>query len=98
MWWKVGQRTIEAEAYVLPAPTSNQGEVYRLCLKRNASTFRVRYALDGEGAVVLRARIALERAGHEDLDQILGEIYEQVELTFRMLVKLAFQRDVPHPS
>jgi hypothetical protein len=92
VWWDLGQRTLRVEAYVLPAPETNHDAVYRLCLVRNASMFRLRYALDGEGAVVLRARVALEHIADAVLDQILGEIYELVELSFRGLVKLAFER------
>lgn len=90
VWWDAGERTLRAEAYVLPPPPTGAEDAYRLCLVRNASTFRVRYALDGEGAIVLRARIANEHATEAVLDQILGEMYEQVELSFLPLVRFAF--------
>lgn len=91
IWWEVGQRTITAEAYVLPAPTGNRAGVYRLCLIRNASALRVHFALDAEEAIVLRARVPVEEATPDVLDQVLAEIYQQVELSFRPLVRMAFQ-------
>jgi hypothetical protein len=91
IWWDVRQRTVTAEAYVLPAPTGNHADVYRLCLIRNASALRVYFALDAEEAVVLRARIPVEDATPDVLDQVLAEIHQQVELSFRPLVRMAFQ-------
>jgi hypothetical protein len=91
IWWDVRQRTVTAEAYVLPAPATNHAEVYRLCLIRNASALRVSFALDGEEAIVLRARVPVEQATAEVLDQVLAEIHQQVELSFRPLVRMAFQ-------
>jgi hypothetical protein len=91
IWWDVGQRTVTAEAYVLPAPTDNQAEVYRLCLIRNASALRVHFALDAEEAIVLRARVPVEQATADVFDQVLAEIHQQVELSFRPLARMAFR-------
>jgi hypothetical protein len=90
IWWEVGQRTITAEAYVLPGPEQNHADVYRLCLIRNAGALRVHFALDREHAIVLRAKIPVEVATEETLDQVLAEIHQQVELSFRPLVRMAF--------
>lgn len=92
VWWDVGERSIRAEAYVLPAPEAGREEVYRLCLVRNAETWRTRLALDREGAVVIRGRISLEEVTAERLDLLLAEIYSLVETTFRPLARLAFGR------
>ena len=77
---------------MLPAPERNEGECYRLALGRNRSTFRCWYALDVDGGVVLRARLLNEEITPRVLDSVLGEMYEQVELTFRPLLRLAFDR------
>lgn len=90
VWWDLGQRTLRAEAYVLPPPPQGASDIHRLCLLRNASTFRVTFALDREEAIVLRSRVAIEHLSESVLDQILGEIYEQIELTFPLMVRLAF--------
>ena len=93
VWWTVGDRSIVAEAYVLPAPAANQAQVYRLCLIRNHRLWRCHFALDREGAVVLTGRLAASEVSLESLDLLLGEIYEAVELCFRPLVMMAFQRN-----
>ena len=93
VWWTVGDRSITAEAYVLPAPPANQAEVYRLCLLRNHRLWRCHFALDREGAVVLTGRLEVAEVNLHSLDLLLGEIYEAVELSFRPLVMMAFQRN-----
>lgn len=91
VWWDEGAYTIAAEAYVLPAPPGGAADAYRLALIRNHPTWRAHFALDAEGALVLRGRVAAA-ATFEDLDQLLGEIYQMVEITFRPLVSLTFGR------
>ena len=90
VWWSPGQRSLTAELYVIPAPPANHESVYRLALDRNRSTFRVHYALTRDGGIVLRARLPNEDVSIELLDLVLGELYDQVELTFRPLVRMAF--------
>lgn len=90
VWWTVGEYSILAEAYVLPAPPGDPAAVYRLALRRNASNWTAAFVLDGEGALVIRGRVPMASADFESLDRLLGEIYAMVELSFRPLVKLAF--------
>lgn len=90
VWWTPRQRSLVAELLVLPAPERNAEACYRLVLDRNRSTFRCWYSLDSDGGIVLRSRLANEEITPEVLDSVLGELYEQVEVTFRPLVRLAF--------
>lgn len=92
VWWTPRQRSLVAELLMLPAPERNAEACYRLALDRNRSTFRCWYSLDRDGGIVLRSRLANEEITPEVLDSVLGELYEQVELTFRPLVRLAFER------
>lgn len=89
VWFTVGERSLEFEAYVLPEPRSPV-EVHRLALKRNARAWRCFFALDAENAVVLRGRLAAERVTVEELDRVLGEVYETIELAFRPMVRAGF--------
>lgn len=91
VWWEIGAYTISAEAYVLPAPPGDAGDAYRLALIRNHPTWKAHFALDREGAFVIRGRVGAG-ASFEDLDQLLGEIYQMVETTFRPLLTRAFGR------
>lgn len=90
VWWEVGDYSISAEAYVLPAPEGDPAPAHRLALARNWAAWRAFFAVDPEGAIVLRGRLPVETATFDDLDLLLGEIYLAIESTFRPLVRLAF--------
>lgn len=92
VWFWVGDRSLIAEAYVIPAPAEAEA-AYRQALIRNGRSFRVNFALDHEGALVLRARIPLGRVDAVELSYLLAEIYETVETSFRSLVGLVQQRE-----
>ena len=92
VWFWVGDRSLIAEAYVIPAPAEAE-PAYRQALVRNGRSFRVNFALDHEGALVLRARIPLERVTATELSYLIAEIYETIEISFRSLVGLVLQRE-----
>lgn len=89
IWWDVGERSLSFEAYVLPAPPHPE-EVHRQALVRNARAWRCFFAVDGEGAIVLRGRLARGRVSLDELDRVLGEIFETIELAFRPMVRAGF--------
>lgn len=86
VWFTVGQRSLVAEAYVLPALEGPE-RAHRLALIRNYNSFRVNFALDTEEAIVLRARIPNERVTAEELSYVLAEIYQTIEVSFRPLLR-----------
>ncbi|HUO46362.1 MAG TPA: YbjN domain-containing protein [Acidimicrobiia bacterium] len=92
VWFWIGDRTLIAEAYVLPAPPVELA-VYRLALRRNGSSFRVNFALDREGALVLRSRIPLERLSESELEYLLADFYQTIEVSFRALIAAGFERE-----
>lgn len=89
VWFDIGERSLTFEAYVLPAP-QHPDEVYRLALIRNRRAWRCFFALDAEDAIVLRGRLAASLVTVEELDRVLGEIYETIELSFRPMVRVGF--------
>jgi hypothetical protein len=93
VWCDVGDRTVRFEAYVLPAPAARSEAVYRQVLVRNARMRDAAFALDGEGAIVLVARVPVESVDDHRLGLVLAELWEGVELAFPSLVRLAFGRE-----
>lgn len=89
VWFDIGERSLQFQAYFMPAPP-NPGEVHRQALVRNMASWRVFFAVDGEGALVLRGRLPEERVTLEELDFVLGEIYECVEVAFRPMIRAGF--------
>lgn len=88
-WFHVGERSVWFEAYVLPAPAAPV-EVHRQALLRNQRAWRAFFAVDEEGAVVLRGRLAEGQVTLAELDRVLGEVYETVELAFRPMLRSGF--------
>lgn len=89
VWFDVGERSLEFEAYVLPEPQA-PAEVHRQAMVRNARSWRCFFALDRENAIVLRGRLAADRVTLDELDRVLGEVYETIELAFRPMVRAGF--------
>lgn len=89
VWFTVGERSLEFEAYVLPEPAS-PAEVHRQALVRNSRAWRCFFALDAERAIVLRGRLPETRVTLEELDRVLGEVYETIEVSFRPMVRAGF--------
>lgn len=89
VWFDIGERSLQFEAYVMPAPV-RPAEVYRQALVRNARAWRAFFAVDSEGAIVLRGRLSAGRVTLEELDRVLGEVFETIELAFRPMVRAGF--------
>lgn len=92
VWWEAGQRTVGMEAYLGPVPEHAAEELYRLLLVRNRDTWRCRFALDVEGGVVVRGRLANAEVSGATLDALLGEAYDLIERTFPPFVRLHRER------
>ena len=92
VWVEPGDRTVGFEAYVLPPPPKNRDEVHRQLLFRNHRAWRVHFAIDGAGEIYLRGRVAVSEATEETLGYVFGEIYQLVELAFRLLLRAGYQR------
>jgi len=88
VWWDPGQRTLGMEAYLGPVPEHAAEELYRLLLIRNRDAWRCHFALDEEGGVVIRGRLANDLVTAVSLDSLLGECYDLVERTFPPFVRL----------
>jgi hypothetical protein len=89
VWFDVGERSLQFEAYVMPAP-AKPAEVHRQALVRNARSWRVFFAVDSEGAIVLRGRLPAGRVTLDELDRVLGEVFETIELAFRPMLRAGF--------
>lgn len=90
IWFEVGQRTVGLEAFLLPAPPRNQAAVHEYCLNRNRTSWPAYIARDRQGDLYVMARhpvASLDRAAIEDL---VGAVYETVELAFPTLLRLGF--------
>lgn len=88
VWWDAGQRSVRLEAYLGPVPEHSAEELFRILLVRNRDAWRCHFALDEEGGVVVRGRVANEFVDPQLLDALLGECYDLIERTFPVFVRL----------
>jgi Putative bacterial sensory transduction regulator len=90
VWFSVGERSLEYEAYVLPT-SDGPARLVTQALARNARSWRAFFALDREGGLVLRGRLPASSVTPLELDLVLGEIYETIEVSFRPLLRSMIQ-------
>jgi hypothetical protein len=89
-WWTLGQRTLRAETYLMPAPEENHAAVYEHLLRRNARLTGLHLEIGEEDAVFLRGALPVAWVDDGELDRLLGSMYAAVELIFRPAMRLAF--------
>ena len=63
IWLTLGQRTLQYETYVMPAPEENHATFYEHLLRRNAKLVGAQFCIGGENAVYLVGSVPDRVAG-----------------------------------
>jgi hypothetical protein len=95
IWLTLGQRTLQFEAYVLPAPEENAAAVHERILRHNNALVGAHFAIGIEDAIFLRGELPLPALTGDELDRIIGSVYAYVERFFPALIRLAFASRFP---
>jgi hypothetical protein len=90
IWFHLRQRTLHYETYVMPAPVENHARLYEHLLRRNLKLFGASFAIGDEDAVFLVGQLANEHVDEDELDRILGSLYEWVEQFFRPAMRIGY--------
>lgn len=90
IYFDLHERTLRYEVYFLPLPPEHHLELYEFLLQRNHSMYGARFSLGPDGDVYLVGRVALEHLTVDELDRIIGVLYELTERWFQPVVKLAY--------
>ena len=90
IYFDLHERTLRYEVYFLPLPPEHHLELYEFLLRRNHSMYGARFSLGPDGDVYLVGRVALEHLTVEELDRIIGVLYELTERWFQPVVQLAY--------
>jgi hypothetical protein len=90
IWFDIGERTVAAEAYLLPPPRGDATAVYRYCLARNRTSWPAYIAIERQGDLCVMARTPTADLSVADVEMVVGAIYEVVELAFGALLKMGF--------
>jgi hypothetical protein len=90
VWLTLGQRTLRYETYVMPAPEENAAELSELLLRRNDTLVGAHFSVGGEDAIYLRGELPDVAVDSDELDRVLGTLYQTVEANFRPMLKIGF--------
>lgn len=97
IYFDLHERTLRYELYFLPDPPGRPLELYRWLLRRNHTMYGARFSLGRDGDVYLTGRTAIEHLDDEELDRIIGVLYETVETWFQPAVAIAFRKSSARP-
>ena len=95
IWLTLRQRTLSYESYVLPAPEENERELYEYLLRLNHRLVGAQFGVGPEDAIYLTGEIGIEALDEDQLDRIVGTIYEYVEQYFRPAMRIGFASRFP---
>jgi len=90
VWLTLGQRTLRYEAYMMPAPEENQGQLYEHLLRRNERLVGAHFAIGVEDAIFLRGELPLVALSEAELDRVVGSLYAYVEDAFPTAIRIGF--------
>lgn len=90
IWLTLGQRTLQYETYVMPAPEENHAALYEFLLRRNEKLYGLAFCIGAEDAVYLRGQLGVHAFGRGDLDRILGSMFVTVERFFRPAMRIGY--------
>ncbi len=91
IWFEVGQRTVGVEAFLVSAPQENRVAVYEYCLNRNRTSWPAYIGRDRQGDLYVMARHPVTEFDAKAIEDLVGAIYETVELAFPTLLQIAYR-------
>jgi len=91
IWYVLRQRTLSMEAYLMPAPEENIAACYEHLLRRNLQMFGFTFAIGAEDGVYLIGQVPNPTVTAQELDRLLGSIYEYTERFFRPAMRIGFE-------
>ena len=98
IYFDLHERTLRYEVYFLPVPEGPTLELYEYLLRRNHSMYGARFSLGPDGDIYLVGRVALEHLTVDELDRIIGVLYELTEQWFQPVVTLAYGKRPLQPG
>jgi hypothetical protein len=94
IWFRLDQRCLHYETYVMPAPEENHAVFFEHLLRRNLKLNGAAFAIGDEDAVFLTGQLANGCVDDDELDRILGSLYIWVEQFFRPALRIGFESRV----
>ena len=86
----MGQRTLKYETYFLPWPETNREQLFELLLRRNYDLVGAQFGIGPEEAIFLTGELPFQSVDGDELDRVLGSIWEFVERYWSAALKIGF--------
>lgn len=90
VWLTLGQRTLKYETYFLPWPETNREQLFELLLRRNYDLVGAQFGIGPEEAIFLTGELPFQSVDGDELDRVLGSIWEFVERYWSAALKIGF--------
>lgn len=88
--FEVGDRTLRVTSLLAGRPDERHDEVHAMLLHRNERAGLVHFALDDEGAILVRARIPLAAVDPALVGELLGEMLTASDEVFNSVLRTGF--------
>ena len=88
--YRLRQRTLHYEAYFMPAPEENEAQLFRHLLVRNQKLYGAAFAVGEEGALYLVGQLPNALVNDDELDRVLGSMYQWMEQFFWPAMRIGF--------
>lgn len=86
----VGDHSLSINAFVIRKPDENEVEVFKWCLRRNASMYGISFALNEMGDLYLVGRLPLTAVTSQEIDRLVGSVLQYSDSSFNPLLELGF--------
>jgi hypothetical protein len=90
IWFDLRQRSLHYETYVMPAPEENEALLYEHLLRRNRNLHGAAFVIGDEDALYLAGSLDVRWVDDDELDRILGSLYQWTEQFFRPAMRIGF--------
>ena len=89
--YRLDQRTLSFESYVMPFPEENVAEFLELILRLNSRMYGAAFVIGMENGIYLSGQIRADAASDPDeMDRIMGSMYAWSEDNFERLIRLGY--------
>src|SRR5487761_2044313 len=72
----VGDHSLSINAFVIRKPDENENQVFKWCLRKNASMYGISFALNELGDIYLVGRLPLTAVTDQEIDRLLGAVLQ----------------------
>lgn len=90
----LADHSMSINAFVIRKPDENEVEVYRWCMKKNASMYGIAFALNEIGDLYLVGRLPLAAVSDQEIDRLLGSVLQYSDSSFNPLLELGFASSI----